>query len=389
MGKKGKRRKQKEDRKEADKIIRESDKLMDGAADDLREGMFSKAIKQIRQAIRLLESKKELLVFTKDNRESAYFSLLTFEYDRKNYNAAIDLYNIVMTGSKHKTHSPQFRDFFILYYQLIMFRLHGQECKLSDFTHFISMEGNIASIIFMEAIAIFRAHKQFDSAIRLEITCGPLMRKPSKTKLSLALTYLEQYRLDFHQRLEMRRKDFSTMKRLITSLQVKHPIEYNKSFEYCLVFAQWYYLTHTLHNKDERERMINTPQVLLEACLQSASPVLDPSHLIKDSCYSCGQAATPTEVQYVCSGCRVACYCSIDHQRMTWKNEAWHGMRIGHEILCPLYKAYRKWKDARESRNKEKESRMRRRFDRECVRFLEDGLGLKDKCFPCKYQSMS
>ena len=108
----------------------------------------------------------------------------------------------------------------------------------------------------------------------------------------------------------------------------------------------------------------------------------------QDCCYTCGQTATSTEVQYVCSGCRVARYCSIDHQRMTWKKEAERGMHIGHEILCPLYSAFRKYILASEERDEEKKSRMEKRFERECVKFLEYGLGLKNKCFPCEYQSM-
>ena len=138
-----------------------------------------------------------------------------------------------------------------------------------------------------------------------------------------------------------------------------------------------------------RKSLNKLAQSMIMESLHFSSPLLPYSCFGKDICYTCGQVVTPTEVQYVCSGCRVACYCSIEHQRMTWKKEAMRGMRIGHEILCPLYKAYRKLAHARESRDKEKESRMKRRFDRECVRFLADGLGLKDKCFPCEYQSMS
>ena len=62
-----------------------------------------------------------------------------------------------------------------------------------------------------------------------------------------------------------------------------------------------------------------------------------------DACYTCGQAVTRDDVQLVCSGCHVACYCSLDHQRMTWKKDTMYGMRIGHKILCPLYKACKKW----------------------------------------------
>ena len=66
------------------------------------------------------------------------------------------------------------------------------------------------------------------------------------------------------------------------------------------------------------------------------------------------------------------------------------GMHIGHKILCPLYKALRKLdvQLASEDRDKVKESRIRRRLERECLKFLEYGLDLKDKCFPCEYQKI-
>ena len=78
---------------------------------------------------------------------------------------------------------------------------------------------------------------------------------------------------------------------------------------------------------------------------------------------------------------------------MTWKKGAIIGMRIGHEILCPLWKAYRKWKLASENGN-ERATKLRRRLGRECLYFLSHGLGLKDKCFEEKdvhtfYQSLA
>ncbi|GFH61921.1 predicted protein [Chaetoceros tenuissimus] len=264
-----------------------------------------------------------------------------------------------------------------------MLRLCGQECNISDFFHMIEEEE--ADCVFPEAISTFRAHKQFDAAIRLEMKFGPLMRRTTlKSKLSLALTYLEQYRLEFHQRAQMRKKDFSTMNSLIVPLLKEYPIKKNFCFEYCLVVAQWYYLTHTLLGHTEtRNKLNDAASTWIAACLPISTPIeITPFRCLgEEKCYTCTQAVTPTEVQYVCSGCRVACYCSVDHQRMTWKQEAVDGMRIGHEILCPLYKAYRKYTNARDANDKEKELTMGRRLGRECRKFLEYGLGLKNKRF--------
>ena len=271
-----------------------------------------------------------------------------------------------------------------------MLRLSGQECQIKDFIHFISREGEVAIFIFNEAVFAFRAHKMYDSAIRLEMACGSLMRQPFESKLSLAMTYLEQYRLVFHQKSQIRKEVFSTMNSLITSMMEKYQLESFGSPEYMLVLAQWYYLTHPLAvDKSEKEESIISAFTMVELFLTSIVVTDEGLTKIKQNkCYTCDQAVTPTEVQHVCSGCRVACFCSIDHQRATWKKEAVKGMRIGHDILCPLYKAFRKHISQKENKDRDevKESRIKRRFERECVKFLEYGLGLKNKCFPCEYR---
>ena len=95
---------------------------------------------------------------------------------------------------------------------------------------------------------------------------------------------------------------------------------------------------------------------------------------------SCAQAATQSEVQFVCSGCRTICYCSREHQRLTWMKDAVQGMRIGHKILCPLMKIYRKWRNAADN-NEEKAARLREKLEESCLSFLSHGLRLKNKRF--------
>ncbi|GFH55984.1 hypothetical protein CTEN210_12460 [Chaetoceros tenuissimus] len=297
MGKKGKRSKQKDAKKEADKIIKESDKLLGLAENDVDKALYSKAVNQYREAIRLLDSKKELMVYTGGLQSWACFLLMTLEYRRRNYKAAINCYNLVMAGSRHM--NSQFKDLISPYYQMIMLRLSSQECQLSDFIHFLSQEDNTAKVFYGEAVLAFRAHKMYDSAIKLEMACGSFHCSAFEIKISLALTYLEQYRLEFHQRSEMREKDFATMRSLITSIQTEYPIKDHGSFEYLLVVAQWYYLVHTLiGNKEDKEESIDAMKSMIEACLKFASPLLPYSRLGEDKCYTCGQAATPTEVQY-------------------------------------------------------------------------------------------
>lgn len=102
---------------------------------------------------------------------------------------------------------------------------------------------------------------------------------------------------------------------------------------------------------------------------------------MKDCCFYCHQAPTKHQVKLVCGDCRVACYCSIDHQRASWKKNALHDMCFGHEAICPTMKAYRKWQEAVDSGDIEKKIKMKRRFGRECLGFLAYGLGLEDKCY--------
>lgn len=103
-----------------------------------------------------------------------------------------------------------------------------------------------------------------------------------------------------------------------------------------------------------------------------------------DTCYTCGQVVTTDDVQLVCSGCHVACYCSLDHQRMTWKKDAIYGLRIGHQILCPIYKTFRKMVIATRNGDAKQIMKMDKRLDKACLKFLSHGLGLKDTCFPCE-----
>ena len=56
-------------------------------------------------------------------------------------------------------------------------------------------------------------------------------------------------------------------------------------------------------------------------------------------------------------------------------------MCFGHEAICPAMKAYRKWQEAIDGGDIEKEKKMKRRFGRECLGFLAYGLGLEDKCY--------
>ncbi|GFH48439.1 predicted protein [Chaetoceros tenuissimus] len=165
----------------------------------------------------------------------------------------------------------------------------------------------------------------------------------------------------------------------MTQVMQKHKTESNETEDFTtsytvsiLLLAQSTYLSHQLNDNTE---------VVMRKAIGFIEEYLDLILRAETHCSTCKQTGTESEVQFVCSGCRVACYCSIDHQRMTWKKDAETGMRFGHEVLCPVMKAYRKWRHANDNGDNERVSRLRRRFERECLYCLSDGMGLKDKCF--------
>lgn len=102
------------------------------------------------------------------------------------------------------------------------------------------------------------------------------------SKISLPLTYLEQYRVDFNQRSKLREKDCIIMVSLINSLQVEYPTADNPSFEYLLVLAQWYYLGHTIHDNENVREIVNaTAQCMIEKSLHFSLRFLQYSHPAK------------------------------------------------------------------------------------------------------------
>ena len=157
-------------------VINKTNKLLDNAFNNERKELNSKAAIQYREAIRILESKREFLAHTRHLQLEACSSLLIVEYRRRSYKAALDCYTYFI--ARDRQNNSEFRGFVNLFHQLIILRQSGQECQVEDFIHFVSQEGEDARCIYIEAIFAFRAHKMYDSAIRLEKACGSLRRSP-------------------------------------------------------------------------------------------------------------------------------------------------------------------------------------------------------------------
>ena len=85
-------------------------------------------------------------------------------------------------------------------------------------------------------------------------------------------------------------------------------------------------------------------------------------------CYTCNDEDTKDHEVFVCQGCRVACYCCKDHQRLNYLHHKYTGTRgLEHKHLCPVYKAFRKKRDNTDG---SKDGHLERKFQRACMIFF-------------------
>ncbi|GFH56053.1 predicted protein [Chaetoceros tenuissimus] len=390
MEKKGKRSRRKAvsaaDRASIVAVLTKMDELIVKITKSYHLDLFSQAANELREGIQLIETtmldssdtllRMNLQARFIESKVLFYSNLVSIEFSRNNFDDAIQIYKKIFERGnlKMKLPSPRFHCLQLQYHEALLRQGKGNidtfiSLSKSRITlpmkHDVDLENDLR-----RSADFLRTTKHFDAAAvlgeQLEELCGD--------KFSLATTYLEQYIIDDKslQQYLVDDKEFlpEDFVEIMTEVMQKHQNEGTTA--YVLVLAQATYLLHQLYDdtKEARRKAI----CFIEKYLDSFS-------IAETRCITCGQAGTPTEVQLVCSGCRVACYCSIDHQRMTWKKEVVRGMRFGHEVLCPVMKAYRKWRHANDNGGNKRVSRLRRRFERECLYFLSDGLGLKDICF--------
>ncbi|GFH55912.1 predicted protein [Chaetoceros tenuissimus] len=318
----------------------------------------------------------------------AYSNLMAVEFDRRNFEGAIQIYeNLFQKGNikmKMEILSDVFPSLQLQYHEALLRQGKGNIDTFITLSKVrISYGGkddNLEGDLFRSA-NFLRTTKHFDAAIVL----GKQLEELNADIEPLATSYLEQYLVEYYPKFGRKIKSlpesfeniFIDMGDAFGNMVEKYNnggFDTSVDPETLLVLAQWIYLLHQFSSDDKEIMMKKEAIGFIEDYLDLISKV-------ETHCRTCTQTATESEVQLVCSGCRVACYCSIDHQRMTWKKEAVKGMRFGHEVLCPVMKAYRKWRHANHNGDHERVSRLRRRFERECLYLLSDGMGLKDKCF--------
>ena len=338
--------------------------------------LYSQAADEAREGIQLIEAnmfessdtliKMNLHTWFVERKLEFYANLMSIEFDRRNFDDVIKIYeNLFERGNiklKKKILSSCFPTLQLKCHEALLRQGKGNMdtfISLSKSRITCGRKENLENDL-RRCADILRMTKHFDEAMVL----GKQLAELTGDKVSLATTYLEQYIFG----------DKSPPGDFIVNVFQKHQNDgFNKNnAASMLVLAQWTYLLHKLD--DDKEELLKKAIGFLENYLDLISS-------IETHCITCTQIAMTSEVQFVCSGCRVACYCSIDHQRMTWKKEAEKGMRFGHEVLCPVMKAYRKWRHANDNSDNGRASTLRQRFERECLCCLSDGLGLRNKCF--------
>ncbi|GFH57558.1 predicted protein [Chaetoceros tenuissimus] len=332
--------------------------------------LYSQAANELREKIQLIETNmlqaNNIQSYLFECKMISYSNLMMLEFIRHNFDSAIQIYENLFEGGnlkmKMKILSPTFPSLQLKYQLALLRQGKGRVDVLISLSNTLithEIEDNL-ELDLLRSADILRTMKHFDEAI----VVGEKLGRLTGDRLSLVTTYLEQY-------IVGDRKSLPAVFALdLRDLFQKHKNEgYNAaSAATMLVLAQSTYL------------FFEDKVLVMGSAIGFIEEYLDLISNVKSFCITCMQIATESEVQFVCSGCRVACYCSIDHQRMTWKKEAERGMRFGHEVLCPVMKAYRKWRHAKDNGDNDRASRLRQRFERECLYLLSDGLGLKDKC---------
>ncbi|GFH43596.1 predicted protein [Chaetoceros tenuissimus] len=310
-------------------------------------------------------------------------NLIMMEYSRCGFDRVIQIYNDIQMSPENEKVPLSFMN--KLQRQLAMLRLDSSSENKDQLKSLINdrisegMKGYNdydEMFSFLEAVRLLRNLKYYDEAITLGEKLERLDENGVGAEFENAVSHLERYRSGYHKQTDSRFPNNFLLPVKDACYKFENgngKAECIRGDAYMIMVAQSNFLCHQIDNKQHSSQLCSN-------AIEHVERYLEWEWYLDRRCFTCLQKGTATEVQLVCSGCRFACYCSLDHQRMTWKKDAIQGMRIGHEILCPLMKAYRKWRLVSKEDN-ERALKLRRRLDRECAYFLSDGLGLKDKCF--------
>lgn len=100
----------------------------------------------------------------------------------------------------------------------------------------------------------------------------------------------------------------------------------------------------------------------------------------KNQCFTCCDKVASFDSHFLCKGCRVACFCSKDHQHQSSNNHFVHCYDVGHELLCPLMNTHRILRSAAD----EDLETCEQNFRRACDIWVQKSIGLAKECVPIK-----
>ncbi|GFH51114.1 predicted protein [Chaetoceros tenuissimus] len=377
MGKKGKRGRGNKQARTADRLLYDNfydelNQMLDDACDSDSAGLSSKAAIEYKEGIQFLESNQsKILQISKTpvqkqylfhHYSALYANLLSLEYSRLCFGSVMEICKDFFSKCKKSEEkliaNSQFFPVIQLYYHTTML-LEGApiaDAVVTLIKQFDSdrVSNGKAKEMMLSAMKVFRSKKDYANAL----TVCKQMELLDDDKTPLLQTYLDQYVVEYSVKKDYVRPIL--LQGLREESGKKNEKDLSIDRRRFWILAQVYYIFY----------QVDKAIFFFERYLQTAYAL--------DQCNTCCQRATESEVKLVCSGCRAACYCSLEHQRMTWKKYFGLGVQIGHEQLCPVMKAYRKWNTAAAD-GEDKAVRLRRRLDRECLYFLSHGIGLKDK----------
>ncbi|GFH47224.1 predicted protein [Chaetoceros tenuissimus] len=384
MGKKGKRNRQQgelsrqiRERRLVDSFYARLDEIRTEAHLYHKNNLHSKLTKVLEDGIHFMETKQgtifRLVQVTDDNKISYFYHTLVFvHYYTYKYEKIPGVIDSLLSITQTNELPISLQYYSLIFHWRLALSRQGKttvdECLslLNDWTCRVILKGNDgvdAITQGMEAtVIVLMLMKEFEKAISI----AKQLEQLTGDKMTLAIVYFEQYRLGL--------SDHSLIHNFMPcpcppSKYYYYGLDgFDINGRFCqvlLVFAQWEVM---YHKQVSREAVFWVDEFVKKICQE---------HI----CRSCTQAITDSDVPFVCSGCRVACYCSLDHQRLNWKKDPLTGMRIGHKLLCPMMNVCRKWKQTNDVGNEEAAKKWRRRLDKEILYFLSHGLGLEERCF--------
>ncbi|GFH53268.1 predicted protein [Chaetoceros tenuissimus] len=372
------------------------DALYEDACNMYNDFLYTQAQAKISKIASLLEAEKDMLMknhsdYYKQRNIHAHEKLAHVEILRRNFQAVIPIHDFcesiaIMTDK-----------LYLMYCLALMvtgkensFQASNAALEYLHSIHTSNSNGNhlgVLGIYWHMFLIELRRKRKWDEALDFTIKLGSNIEVSTlySSPFMLATTYIERYRVDARKRPRSKQNHMSVSLYKYISTLISEGYDQTRKGLFCahenhdLLLAQWLYLNHHGSSKifnNFREYAIQ----LVEDYIRNKKTGIYRMEL----CLGCRQKTASSDPGLVCSGCRVACYCSHEHQRSSWKKELDWGVGIGHKMLCPLYKALRKCREAHE-RCISDTRKYNLRLEKECEKFLSNGLGLKDLCFPQEF----